>query len=316
VLNGLRNDSEYVVQRPGARELLKYVFPAVRKAYRTTKIPTSLATLEAKFEQRVMWPRSIYKYSVFKDNIKPYTEIGLGECEYTSLIDEYDHCWCPSTRFELDLHLKRNIRSLAHAAGLPNGGKKREQIQNAIQYNQAVGLRIERCWAIVPGYRTQQSDPKEPKIRLVWAYPCHIWVWECEALDDAITKTQAKARELKHAIQVFYFDARSQLKDWMNNFKSKVVEWVYIDATQYDSSVQGAELTAGWTYFAPIIKGANCLGSTLRVPPLLCLMVSSFGKGECLLDRRARTSLMDGPMLVILLKSSNVSALINSWYVF
>lgn len=254
VLDGLSRDNTYIVKRPGFTEISKFVIPAVRKAYRTTKLPTNLIKIEEEFWRKVEWPRSVYKYSVFKANIKPYTEISNGECNYLKLIDNYDHCWRPSSKYVWQPDLIRNKRAMSKAAGFPDGGKKREALQGAIQYNTSVvapSASLDKCWSIVPGYRTQQSESGAEKVRLVWCIPCHIWYLECLAFDDSITSTIAESNKLSHKIQVLYFDARLHLKEWFLKFSKDVMTWVYVDSTQYDSSVQQCEIASVWHYLAP-----------------------------------------------------------------
>jgi hypothetical protein len=104
--------------------------------------------------------------------------------------------------------------------------------------------------SVVPGYRTQQSPIDDPKVRLVWAIPCHIWQMECEAFDDSITES-IKMGDSNHDIQHFYFDPRKRLKEWYLNYHPKVTCWVNLDASAYDSTVHSNELAAVWTWLAP-----------------------------------------------------------------
>jgi hypothetical protein len=255
-MSGLTHDNTSVVKRPGATEVLDQVFKAVRVAYRTTHIPTNLAQIDDKFLERVMWPRSIYKYSVLKEQIDAFKITRDEPCTWQDLLEEYkeDTCWVPATEYKLDLNLLRNKRALKKAAGLPEGGKKADALDGAIQYNDSVvkpSNSISKCWADVPGYRTQQSEPSEPKVRLIFARCTHLWVLECEALDDSITKTIEQAQTLSKRFQQFYFDARAQLKEWMNKYSDRVTCWVYLDATRFDKDVQSSEISACWTYLAP-----------------------------------------------------------------
>lgn len=255
VLDGLTHDNTNVVKRPGAKEILGPVFTEVRKAHRTIHVPTSLALIDDQNLEKVMQPRSIYKYSVFKTKIQPFTQVSDEPCTYENLFDEYkqDVCWRPSSNFKLDLTLLRNRRAMRKAAGFPNGGKKADAVQGAIQYNDNVvkpSNSISKCWADVPGYRTQQSPPDDPKIRLIFSKPCHMWLMGAEALDDSITKTITESRSLEHRFQVLYFDARTQLKEWMNKFAATVTHWIYIDSTAYDTCVQSKEISACWAYLA------------------------------------------------------------------
>jgi hypothetical protein len=256
VLSGLTHDNTAVVKRPGAKEVLDQVFRAVRVDYRTRHIPTSLGKIDDAALEKVMQPRSIYKYSVFKQNILPFTQVKDEPCTYENLFEEFksDVCWRPSSDFVFNPTLPRNRRALRNAAGLPEGGKKADALQGAIQYNNNIvkpSNSIDKCWADVPGYRTQQSDPDDPKVRLIFARSCHLWQMEAEALDDSITKTINESVSLNHRIQVFYFDARALLKEWMNKYSDRVTHWVYLDAKNFDRDVQSKEIGACWTYLAP-----------------------------------------------------------------
>jgi hypothetical protein len=206
--------------------------------------------------ERVNWPRSVFKTSILLEAIDKFKYVKDEPNHYIELFDEYkdEMCWRPSSKYNFDATSQRNRRSMRKGAALPEGGKKRDALQGAIQYNEHVvkpSNNIDKCWSDVSGYRTQQSEPGDEKVRLVFMKPAHMWVMEGEALDDSIDQTVIEAQKLSHRFQVFYFDARTGLKEWMNKYISEVTHWVYIDATSYDTAVQNLEISACWTLLAP-----------------------------------------------------------------
>lgn len=264
-LDMLTHDNIEIVKRPGYRELTTKVFPMLRTKYRSIKLPTTLGQLEDKFLDRVLWPKSIYKYSSFKTQIEPFTKVDDAEVNYEHLIAEMRTCFKPSTSESVNLDTIRNKRALAKGAGLPNMGKKKESLDWAREYNRFLETdpRMSRCYSVVPTYRTKESKEPDIKVRLIWMVPVNQWLMESAAFDDAIDRTMAACQELNSEIQNLYIDPRSQLKLWMNHFKSKVVQWVYMDSSQYDATVHASEIVHAVHYFAPKYQHKELLAAVI-----------------------------------------------------
>lgn len=244
-LNRFKYDNTDIVKRPGYNEIDKYVIPALRKAVRTLKLPTTLLEYEMKQMERVYWPRSVFIAKIFNSQMEPFTKVG------NIPVDSDDNINSFSTTFKFSDHstfqpdLDRNKRAMKKAAGLPFFGKKGDALAGALQYNVTVvkpDPKLGNCYSVLPGTRTQQSEPGNEKVRLVWSIPVHIWQLECELADDAITRTIEACQQAKSEIQQFYWDPRVNLLQWFNKFANQVVQWVSLDSSQYDSSVQANEL--------------------------------------------------------------------------
>jgi hypothetical protein len=246
-------DNVGVIERKLAPKVRKDVLPLARKLHRTAKYPPGLKELEDKFLERVEWPKSVYKYNVLKQAVEPFMTVPIGDPLDLNILNEYTHPWTPSVTHELDLSLERNRRSLSKSGSLPLGGTKKDALDEAKLYNEQKlkpNPRLENCYSIMPYSRTQQSHPDEPKVRLVWGTPTHWWLIECEAFDDALTKTINKANDIQSRVFVFYTEP-SKLKEWYQRYSSEVVEWVNLDAAQFDSTVTASEIAQMVEYFAP-----------------------------------------------------------------
>jgi hypothetical protein len=195
-------------------------------------------------------------YKSLVDATEPYKspELGTGMELDLSYLNRFSHPWEPSSVYVYDDTLLRNRRSLAHGAGAPHLGKKRDAITEAKLYNENLksASDLEKCWSILAGFRAQKrTEPgTDPTVRLVWGTPTHYWHMECEAFDSAITKTIDNVRSKKDDIFVFYVDASIALK-WIADKQSSVVEWANLDAEQFDATVTAPELRQVVEYFAP-----------------------------------------------------------------
>jgi hypothetical protein len=243
-----------VIERKLTPQVRKVVLPLARKLHRTTKTPPGLNEQEDKYLERVEWPKSIYKYSLLVEAMSHYNNVPGGDNLDLSYLDQFSHPWKHSMAHGLDLSLERNRRSLSKGASLPNGGSKREALSAAELYNDEKlkpNPILNNCYSIMPGIRTQQSHPDESKVRLVWGTPCHWWLVECEAFDDALSMTiEAVNAGTGNKIFVFYTEP-SKLQEWVTNNWSGVVEWVNLDAEQFDASVTASEIAQMVEYFAP-----------------------------------------------------------------
>jgi hypothetical protein len=226
------------------------VLPLARKLLRTTKIPSGLQFQEEKWLNRVEWPRGKYKYSVLKEQVSHFADVPEGEP--LSIDDRWSHPWNKSSGYKLDLSLDRNRSSLSKGGSLPNGGTKKQNLREAELYNEKVkqSQNLEDCYSIMPGVRTQQSHPDDPKVRLVWGTPTHWWLIECEAFDSALSMTIEAAGKADTQIFVFYTEP-SKLQEWTKRFWSDVTQWVNLDATQFDSTVTASEIRQMVEWFAP-----------------------------------------------------------------
>jgi hypothetical protein len=164
----------------------------------------------------------------------------------------FSHPWKQSAKHKFDISLLRNQRALKKGAGLPKFGPKRDNLAAAAEYVYQIkdAKGIAKMYSIMPGYRTQQSHFPDWRVRLVWQVPISTWYMECEAYDDAITETISANLGDKNEIKLFYAD-KTNIHSWIKHQWSDVIEWVNLDATQYDSTVRASELAACVRYFAP-----------------------------------------------------------------
>uniref|UniRef100_A0A2V0RK69 RdRp catalytic domain-containing protein n=1 Tax=viral metagenome TaxID=1070528 RepID=A0A2V0RK69_9ZZZZ len=248
-LSNLQIDNIGRIERKLAPKLRKEVLPLARKLLRTSSIPSGLQFQEDKYLERVEWPRSTYKYSVLVEQSNAFANVPPGDELFID--DRWSHPWKQSAAFSFDLSLGRNRRSLPKGGSLPNGGSKRDNLAEAELYNEQKikpNPHLENCYSIMPGVRTQQSHPDDPKVRLVWGTPTHWWMIECEAFDSALTYTIEAAGKADTDIFVFYTEP-SKLQEWTRNHYSSVNQWVNLDASQFDASVTASEIKQMVEYF-------------------------------------------------------------------
>jgi hypothetical protein len=268
-LRNLTIDNTGVVERKISERVRKFVIPEVTKVFRTTNLPSGLDAIEKKYKERVEWPRSIYKYNILKEQCEAFSNIQdllPWKLEY---LDAYTHPWKPSDSYNLDLSLERNRRSLTKGAGLPTMGPKKEHLSDAKLYVEEKikpNPILENCWSILPGVRTQQSHPDDPKVRLVWGTPISYWLLECMAVDSALNNTQSSISS-DHDVFVFYTQPE-EFGKWVRN-RGDVVEWVNLDASQFDASVTASELEQVVKYFCPNFEFASLVTEYLQRADLL-----------------------------------------------
>lgn len=242
-LNMLKIDSDNVVERPLAERIRNEIIPQTNKMFRTTKLPSGLDILEKQFEERILWPRSIYKYSVLLEEAGKFNQTRPGEMYTVDVLEKMSHPFRSSTSFEFDITLERNRRALKKGNGPPRMGTKRDNLAELTQYNDEKvkpNPKLEVCLSSLMGVRTQQSPADGPwKVRNVWGVPGHIWQLQCEAVDSALSAT-VEAVNPKMDIFVFYTEP-SKFKEWYANVESKCSEFINADATAYDTTVEGVE---------------------------------------------------------------------------
>lgn len=267
-LTSIQTDNVGIAKRPLHGVVMRSLLPWWRRKYRSSKLPSGLDEIERKYLERVDWPRSVYKYSILRDQCTPFEHVD-NRGKYTYKHD-LTHPWCKSTSFKFDISLGRNKRALKKAAGLPKFGKKREALNGAMQWNQQIksSPSLDKCYSIMPGYRTQQSRPGDEKVRLVWSVPIHIWQLECEAIDDAITRTISANKNMVKQVKLFY-DTPEGVHKWVKHFYSEVKFWMNVDASQYDSTVQQHELASCVEYFAGEYELARLLAEYLSYSSLV-----------------------------------------------
>jgi hypothetical protein len=252
-LANLQVDNTGIIERKLANKVREVIIPLARKLHRTSKVPPGLSSLEDKYLERLEWPKSVYRYKLLQEAMSKYLQVPSGSELNLGYLDSYSHPWKQSAQYTVDLTLDRNRRSLSKGGSLPNGGTKRENLSEAELYNEKVkqSPTLEMCYSILPGIRTQQSHPDDPKVRLVWGTPTHWWLIECEAFDDALSLTiEAVNNDVGNKIFVFYTEP-SKLKEWTASNWSEVVQWVNMDAEQFDASVTASEIAQMVEYFAP-----------------------------------------------------------------
>jgi hypothetical protein len=245
-------DNTGVVERKLKPQVLKVVVPEARKLLRTVDIPPGLLEQEMKYLERVEWPKSTYLYSKLLEGVTLYEQIADGDELDLSYLDKFSHPYQSSTAHKYDGSLERNSRAMNKGTGLPNGGSKRENFNEFVGYVEEKikpNPILENCYSIMPGVRTQQSHPDDPKVRLVFGVPGSTWYLECEAYDDAISKT-VSAINPRDKIFVFYTEP-SQLQEWVRNNYSSVNQWANLDAANFDSTVTASEIKQMVEYFAP-----------------------------------------------------------------
>ena len=240
-------------ERKLAPEIRKKVLPMYTKALRTVTLPSGLLKREQIDHERVEWPKGLYLYKSLIEATVPYKSVPNGEPLVMDYLNRFSHPWESSSVYVYDDTLLRNRRSLAHGAGAPHLGKKRDAITEAILYNESLksAQDLDKCWSILAGFRAQKRTKPgdDPVVRLVWGTPTHYWHMECEAFDNAISKTVSNVQSRKDDVFVFYTDA-SIAQEWIAS-KSSVVEWANLDAEQFDASVTAPELRQVVEYFAP-----------------------------------------------------------------
>jgi hypothetical protein len=253
-LGTLRTDNLGNSERKLAPLIRKKVLPIYRKELRTVTLPPGLDHREEVDLEKVEWPKGLYMYKMLIQATEPYKNILDGSELVLSYLDTWSHPWQKSLTHDYDDTLLRNRRSLSHGAGMPSMGTKRDQINAAILYNESLKgpEDLDKCWSILAGFRAQKrTEPgTDPVMRLVWGTPVHYWHMECEAFDSAISQTIANVQGRKDDIFVFYVDASIAL-EWIHDKWPSVVQWVNLDAEQFDSSVTAPELRQVVEYFAP-----------------------------------------------------------------
>jgi hypothetical protein len=250
-LSNIQLDNDGRVERKLAPKIRSEVIPLARKLLRTTKLPPGLNFQEEKYLERVEWPRSVYKYKILREQCDAFANVV--DSKPLNIDTPFTHPWNKSESYTLDLSLERNRRSLPKGNSLPNGGTKKENIDESKLYNEQKlkpNPTLENCYSIMPGVRTQQSHPDDPKVRLVWGTPGHWWLIECEAFDSALSKTIERAGKAETDIFVFYTEP-SKLEKWVKDKSGEVSEWVNLDASQFDSTVTASEIRQMVEYFAP-----------------------------------------------------------------
>jgi hypothetical protein len=241
-------------ERKLAPLIRKNVLPKYRKAIRTVTLPPGLLKREQIDLKKVEWPKGLYEYAALKRAVDPFKTVPNGEALVLDYLNRFSHPWEQSLSYNYDNTLLRNRRSLAHGAGAPHLGKKRDAIVEAILYNESLKdpSDLEKCWSILAGFRAQKrTEPgSELDVRLVCGTPTHFWHMECEAFDSALTRTIANVQSQNNDIFVFYTNA-SIAQEWIKGKMSIVIEWANLDAEQFDVSVTAPELRQVVEYFAP-----------------------------------------------------------------
>ena len=248
----LQIDNTGIVERKLKPQVLKEVIPLARKLLRTSNMPPGLLDQEMKYLERVEWPKSVYLYSKLVEGVAHYSSIPVGEALKLEYLDQFTHPYIQASVHNYDGSLERNRRAMTKGTGLPNGGSKRDNFTDFTGYvDEKIKPNpiLENCYSIMPGVRTQQSHPDDPKVRLVFGVPGSHWYMECEMIDDAITKT-VSAINTSNKIFVFYTEP-SLLKEWVRNNVGSVNQWANLDAANFDSTVTASEITQMVEYFAP-----------------------------------------------------------------
>ena len=252
-LHSMTLSNEGIARRQMYDSVKRHIIPWARKMVRTIDIPSDLAAIEIKNLERVDWPRSVYRYDVLKNAAWRYADAPVGE-PYGELswLDTFDHPFEQSTAFGFDETLGRNKRALKKANSLRDFGTKGDHLSEFPQITKSwleKGTFAQEAPSIFPGWRTQQSPPDEPKVRMVHRFPGAAWYVECEAFDDGLTKTIDHDKEEKLNVKKFY-ERPEGIKSWVQEHWSNVVEWVSFDATSYDVTVHGAEVSNSVRYLA------------------------------------------------------------------
>jgi hypothetical protein len=244
-MEGLQQDNTGIAKRALHDRIVKSVLPAWKRKYRTTKgWPVHLCELEAQYEPRVFWPRSVYKFATLRAQIERFRETAArADSEYSiniaALLSRMNVV--PKTSHALDVTGK----DLSKAAALPKFGTKRDQLGAARQYVESIKSKnqLSSMYSIIPGYRTQQSPPDEPKVRLINMVPISTWIMELEMARSTIDATVAKCKEkdVPSDFSFFYCD-KDTLYEKFAARETQASCVVVMDSTQYDSTVQATEI--------------------------------------------------------------------------
>jgi len=248
----LQIDNTGIIERKLKPKVWKETLPLARKLLRTTSLPSGLEQQEMKYLERVEWPKSIYKWALLKEGVALYTQIPIGDELKLNYLDQFSHPYRVASVHKSDMTLERNRRSLSKGNSLPNGGSKRDNLPEIKQYVEEKikpNPILDVMYSIMPGVRTQQSHPDDPKVRLVFGTPGSYWYLECEWIDDAITQTIQNV-DTSNNIFVFYTEP-SKLQEWVRSNGGGVYQWANLDATNFDSSVTASEIRQMVQYFAP-----------------------------------------------------------------
>lgn len=248
----LQIDNTGVVERKLKAQILKIVAPLARKLLRTVGMPPGLIDREMIYLERLEWPKSKYLYAILLQSVQLYNEVSDSGPLDLSLLEMFSHPYCKAAVHKYDGSLERNRRAMSKGNGLPRGGTKRDNFTEFVGYVEEKvkpNPILENCLSIMPGVRTQQSHPDNPKVRLVFGLPGQQWYIECECIDDAISST-VESISTGQKIFVFYTE-RSVFQEWVTNNWSNVVQWANLDAANFDSSVTASEIKQMVEYFAP-----------------------------------------------------------------
>lgn len=248
----ISTDNLGIIERKMAPVIRRNILPKIKTRYRQSKLPPGLEYQETKYLERVLLAKSMYKYSILKEQMQGYSLI-RDESIWEDRVSNFTNPFKCSTTYNLDLSLERNRISLKRNGGLPTLTSKKESLDGARQWNDSQvkpAPRLENCYGLVTGYRTQQpSAVGEFKVRGIHMVPTHMWLLQSEAFDSAINNT-IEACSVKDEILVIYIDPR-KIREWMDNFQSSVSCWLNLDAEKFDQSVTASENERTVNVFAP-----------------------------------------------------------------
>lgn len=282
-----------IVKRPGADSIMRKVLPAVRRAFRTSKLPSGLDLIESKEIVKVMWPRSRYDPKQIIEMANLFRLVEDGPPPKTLLKDSFSHPWKASITFDLQLELERNKRALEKSGALPRFEKKKDALQAALQYNAEVvkpSPRLENCYSSFPGVRTQQAETS--KSRMINMIPTQMWLLESEAYDSGISITIEENRGESKDVKLFYCRPE-EFHNWWKSRVSNSSCWISTDWSYFDTAVRGNELEAGIEYFCSNYEYASLLRLYARKAAIV-MPRSDIQRDGGMLSGRKSTNLEDG----------------------
>jgi hypothetical protein len=243
----MMHDNTDVVTRKGYYDIVFDVWDSIRVDLRKERLPEGLNKLEFEvYEERIRWPKSIFKSEVLKSAVLEYSETTL----FPQLVDPIYYGFDPfESGWIFDIQADRFGEDLVGAdlsksAGLPVFGPKRNNLGEARQYNSSVvkpNPTLANCYAPFVGWRTQMADPDgTPKVRSIAMVACQFWLLERESYIHSIAKAKQGWKE-SSLIRPYYVDEQSAFA-WIVDKLSECSQMVGLDYAAYDRNVRAEEI--------------------------------------------------------------------------
>jgi hypothetical protein len=250
-LDGLATDNLGEIVRPIIKKVREHIIPLATKLTRTTNLPTGIDKQEEKYAERVEWPRSRWVVSIFREQCDAYQVSNEGSPYKFDLLSKLSHPFRPSTKYEVSSESDRVKDNSKKNGGLPEVKSKGEMLAGSLLDLEQLKAdpRLERTRSIIAGGRTQQSQLGAEKVRLIMMVDMTSFLRGVEAFDSALFETD---NAVDPRLDVFLFHTEpSKFKEWYSNYESNVNQWVNMDWSNFDQSVEAWELRNLVDTFAP-----------------------------------------------------------------